>query len=120
MKRSELRKLIKEELEATLQEEANEPTDEIGKFYIVEKPTHNSQKDDIMKEVTCFDEIIKERTLGVYKQRSDANRRATEAIKEYETQLKELETSIEEFRAHKSELENKRKNAKEFIYKLKG
>jgi hypothetical protein len=119
MKKSELRQLIKEELENTLQEEVNEPIDEIGKFFIVEKPNANSTKDDIMKEVTVFDEINKESIIGVYKQKSDANRYAVEAVKNFETQLKELESAMDEFRSSKGELEEKRKKAKEFAYKLK-
>ena len=118
MKQSELRQLIREEIEKITQE-VYEPIDEMGKFYIVEKPTCNSKKEDIMREATAFDEIVKERTIGVYKQRSDANRAATEAIKEYETQLQELETQMEEFRKHKNELEEKKKKAKETITRLK-
>ena len=118
MKQSELRQLIREEIEKITQE-VYEPIDEMGKFYIVEKPTRNSKKEDIMREATAFDEIIKERTIGIYKQRSDANRAATEAIKEYETQLQELETQMEEFRKHKNELEEKKSKAKETITRLK-
>ena len=118
MKQSELRQLIREEIEKITQE-VYEPIDEMGKFYIVEKPTRNSKKEDIMREATAFDEIIKERTIGVYKQRSDANRAATEAIKEYETQLQELETQMEEFRKYKNELEEKKSKAKETITRLK-
>jgi|688.fasta_scaffold05951_28 hypothetical protein len=118
MKLNQLRQLIREEIENVTQE-VYEPIDEMGKFYIVEKPKRGSKKEDIMREATAFDEIVKENTIGIYKQRSDANRAATEAIKEYETQLQELEGQMEEFRKHKSELEEKKKKAKETITRLK-
>ena len=118
MKKSELRQLIREEIE-NITQEVYEPIDEMGKFYIVEKPRQGCKKEDIMREATAFDEIVKENTIGIYKQRSDANRAATEAIKEYETQLQELEGQMEEFRKHKSELEEKKKKAKETITRLK-
>jgi hypothetical protein len=118
MKKSELRQLIREEIEKITQE-VYEPIDEMGKFYIVEKPKRGSKKEDIMRESTAFDEIIKDNTIGIYKQRSDANRAATEAIKEYETKLNELESQMEEFRKYKSELEEKKKKAKDTINNLK-
>jgi len=37
MKLSQLRQLIKEELEAAIQEESYTPVDEVGKFFVVKR-----------------------------------------------------------------------------------
>ncbi len=58
--------------------------DEIGKFFVVKKPGKGMTKEDIVQEVTVFDEIKMDETRGVYKNRSEVNRHATEALKEYE------------------------------------
>jgi hypothetical protein len=57
--------------------------------------------------------------IGIYKQKSDARRVVTEAIKEYETTLKEMEDAMTEFRNAKQTIEDKKKIAKEKIMKLK-
>ena len=57
--------------------------------------------------------------VGIYKQKSDARRVATEAIKEYESQLKEMEDAMEAFRSAKKDIEDKKASAKEKIQKLK-
>jgi hypothetical protein len=57
--------------------------------------------------------------LGIYKQKSDARRAATEAIKAYETNLKEMEDAMEAFRGAKKDIEDKKATAKEKIQKLK-
>jgi len=119
MKLNELRKLIKEELDTVMQEEKHEPIDEVGKFFVVMKPSKGAKKEDIMKESTVFEEILPENTLGVYTQKSDASRHATEAIKEYETKLDELKASMEEFRKTKKDIDDKKSKAKDLISKLK-
>ena len=91
-----------------------EVIDEIGKFFVVKKPTKGATKEDIMMEVTVFDEI-----KGCYKQKSDASRVATEAIKEYDSMMKEVETAMDEFRSAKTDIEEKKKLAKEKIASLK-
>ena len=116
--RTLLLNLLKETTEKPV-EEKYEPIDEVGKFFVVMKPQRNSKKEDIMKEATVFDNIIPEHTLGVYKQKSDASRHATEALKEYETKMDELKASMEEFRNSKKDIEEKKSKAAELIKKLK-
>jgi Arc/MetJ-type ribon-helix-helix transcriptional regulator len=93
--------------------------DEIGKFFVVKKPGKGMTKEDMVQEATVFDEIRMEETKGVYKNRSEANRHATEALKEYEMQLKEMEDAMEAFRSAKKDIEEKKAAAKEKIQKLK-
>jgi len=93
--------------------------DEIGKFFIVKKPGKGMTKDDMVQEATVFDEIKMDETKGVYKNRSEANRHATEALKEYEMQIKEMEDAMEAFRSAKKDIEEKKATAKEKIQKLK-
>jgi hypothetical protein len=80
--------------------------DEIGKFFVVEKPNKNSGIDDIVYESTIADFALKvkdgleiKNLLGVYKQKSDARRAGTEALKAFQDQLKEMEDAMEEFRS---------------------
>ena len=118
MKLSELRKLIVE----TIQEEVIEeykPIDEIGTFYVVEKAKKGMTKDDIVKEMTVFDEIVPENVVGVYMKRPAARQKASEVIKEMEANIKELESSMNEFRAAKSDIDAKKQKAAEIIKKLK-
>ena len=96
-----------------------EVIDEIGKFFVVKKPTKGSTKEDIMMEATVFDEIKMDEIKGCYKQKSDASRVATEAIKEYDSMMKEVETAMDEFRSAKTDIEEKKKLAKEKIASLK-
>jgi Arc/MetJ-type ribon-helix-helix transcriptional regulator len=93
--------------------------DEIGKFFVVKKPGKGMTKESMVCEVTVFDEIRMEETKGVYKNRSEANRHATEALKEYEMQLKEMEDAMEAFRSAKKDIEEKKAAAKDKIQKLK-
>ena len=57
--------------------------------------------------------------LGVYKQKSDASRIATEALKQYEGMMKEVEEAMNDFRESKKTIEDKKKIAKEKIERLK-
>jgi beta-galactosidase GanA len=101
--------------------------DEIGKFFVVEKPkSKNDKVDDIMFEstVTYFANQVRggldEKTvLGIYKDKMSAKNRASEAIKEFETTLKEMEDAMEAFRSAKTDIEEKKAAAKEKIQKLK-
>ena len=104
---------------APVKEEASSVIDEIGKFFQVKKPGKGMTKEDMVCEVTVFDEIKMDETKGVYKNRSEANRHATEALKEYEMQLKEMEDAMEAFRGAKKDIEEKKAAAKEKIQKLK-
>jgi hypothetical protein len=117
---NEVEKEEKTVKEATpVKEEAPSVVDEIGKFFQVKKPSKGMTKEDMVCEVTVFDEIKMDETKGVYKNRSEANRHATEAIKEYEMQLKEMEDAMEAFRGAKKDIEEKKAAAKEKIQKLK-
>ena len=114
---NEIEEAEKDHLEPV--EEVYKPVDEIGKFFVVKKPKKGMTKEDIMYEATIFDNIIPEETQGVYKQKSDASRTATEDIKAYEAQLEEMESAMNEFRSAKKDIEEKKKVAKEKIMKLK-
>lgn len=102
------------------------PVDEIGKFFIVEKPTKDSEMEDVVYELTLPEFALQikggleiKNILGVYKQKSDANRAGTEAMKAYQDTLKEMEDAMEAFRAAKKDIEEKKAVAKEKIQKLK-
>jgi hypothetical protein len=118
MKLSDLKQLIKEELENITKEEYS-PVDEVGKFYVVEKAGKNKTKENMVKEVTVFDEILKANTIGVYKNLSEAKRHANEALMEYEKQLEEVKSAMEEFRKSKAEIDKKKEEAKAKIEKMK-
>ena len=98
--------------------------DEIGKFFIAKKPKSKNDKiEDLVVESSVLDfasnGFDNKTIIGIYKQKSDARRVATEAIKEYETTLKEMEDAMTEFRDAKKTIEDKKKAAKEKIMKLK-
>ena len=118
MKLVDLRKLIKEEL-ANIQEEAHNPVDEIGKFFVVKKPKKGMTKENMVQEATVFDDIKREETLGVYKNKSEANRLAGEALKSFEDQLKEVESSMEEYRSAQKAIKEKAEETKAKINKIK-
>ena len=103
-----------------------EVVDEVGKFFVVAKPGTKSTKEEIMFEADPFSlaERVKngltyENIMGMYKQKSDASRVATEALKARDTQLDELKASMEEFRTSKNDIDEKKAKAKELIKKLK-
>jgi hypothetical protein len=118
MRLSDLRKLIVETISEEVLEEVK-PIDEVGSFYVVEKPKKGSTKADIVKEMTVFDTIDPKSVLGVYAKSPAANRRASEAIKEMEKSIKELELSMNEFRDAKKGIDEKKKVAAGLIKKLK-
>jgi len=131
MKLNQLRKLIKEELEAIQEKEFStksyEIDDEVGKFFVVTKPkSKKATIDDIVFESDifhfanqikgglAFDDVI-----GLYEQKSDARRKGTESLKEYDMQLKEMEDAMNEFREAKKGIDDKKRAAREKIEKLK-
>ena len=117
---NEVEKTEKPVKEATpIKEEGPSIVDEVGKFFVVKKPGKGMTKEDMVYEATIFDEIKMDETKGAYKNRSEANRHATEALKEYEMQLKEMEDAMEAFRGAKKDIEEKKAAAKEKIQKLK-
>ena len=100
-------------------EEPTSVIDEVGKFFVVKKPNKDSKKEGMVYEATVFDEIKMDETKGVYKNKSEANRHAAEALKEYDMQLKEMEDAMEAYRSAKKDIEEKKNSAKEKIQKLK-
>jgi hypothetical protein len=117
---------IEEKQMTPIEEAETNMVDEIGKFFVVEKPkSKNDKVDDIMFEstVTYFANQVRggldEKTiLGIYKDKMSAKNRASEAIKEFETNLKEMEDAMEDFRGAKKEIEEKRKTAAEKVKSL--
>ena len=102
------------------------PVDEIGKFFIVEKPTKDSEMVDVVYELSLPEFALQikggldvKNILGVYKQKSDANRAGTEAMKAFQDSLEEMEDAMEAFRGAKKDIEEKKAIAKEKIQKLK-
>jgi len=102
-------------------------TDDIGKFFLVTRPTKDSTKEDIMTECDVFTFATKvkggmafEDVVGIYKQKSDAGREATQLIKDFKSELNELENEMTEYRKNKTDLDTKRKAAIERINKMKG
>jgi len=118
---------IEEKQMTSIDEAETNMVDEIGKFFVVEKPKSKGDTiEDLVFEstVTYFANQVRggldeKSVLGIYKQKSDARRAATEAIKAYETNLKEMEEAMEDFRSAKEEIEKKKATAKEKIQKLK-
>ena len=118
---------IEEKQMTPIDEAKTDMVDEIGKFFVVEKPKSKGDTiEDLVFEstVTYFANQVRggldeKSVLGIYKQKSDARRAATEAIKAYETNLKEMEEAMEDFRSAKEEIEKKKATAKEKIQKLK-
>ena len=101
------------------------PIDEIGKFFIVEKPTQKSEMEDVVYEITLPEFALQikggleiKNILGVYKQKSDARRAGTEALKAFQDTLKEMEDAMEAFRGAKKDIEEKRKTAAEKVKSL--
>jgi len=119
--------LLKEVEEAEVVKEVEGlPIDEIGKFFIVEKPGKDSEMDDVVWETSLPEFALQikggleiKNILGVYKQKSDARRAGTEALKAYQDTLKEMEDAMEAFRSAKKDIEEKKAIAKEKIQKLK-
>jgi hypothetical protein len=118
---------IEEKQITSIDEAETNMVDEIGKFFVVEKPKSKGDTiEDLVFEstVTYFANQVRggldeKSVLGIYKQKSDARRAATEAIKAYETNLKEMEDAMEAFRGAKKDIEDKKATAKEKIQKLK-
>jgi hypothetical protein len=100
--------------------------DEVGKFFVVTKPDTKSTKEDILFDSDAFKFADKikgglkfENVLGMFKNKSDANRTATEALKARDTQIDELKSSMDEFRTSKKDIDEKKAKAKDLINKLK-
>ena len=103
--------------------------DEIGKFFVVEKPDPKNSEDNTVEKLVFESNVLhfanqvrggldEKNVLGIYKDKMSAKNRASEAIKEFETNLKEMEDAMEDFRSAKKEIEEKRKTAAEKVKSL--
>ena len=122
MKLSDFKKLIVEAIEEKKREatmEMMEPTDDIGTFMIVRKPSGRCRTmEDILQEVSIYDSIMKEEIIMATMDKSAARKRAKEALKDYEAQKEALKKEMGEFREAKKAIEEKKKKAKETIMRL--
>ena len=122
MKLAEFKKLIKEAIEEEKKEttmEMMEPVDEIGTFTLVMKPKKGMKMEDMLKEASIYDSIMKEEIIMATMDKSAARKRAKEALKEYEMAKEALMKEMEEFREAKRAIEDKKKKAKETIARLR-
>ena len=120
MKKSELKNLIKEALEAeTL--EMKEPYNEIGEIILVMKPKRGMSMDDMVRPASIYDQIDMNEIAGAYtsNNKSAARKAAKLAMKEYEMQKEALKREMDEYRAAKDAIAEKKAKAKELIMKLK-
>ena len=120
MKKSELKTLIKEALEAETMEMV-EPYNEIGEIILVMKPRKGMSMDDMVRPASIYDTIDMNEISGAYtsNNKSAARKAAKAALKEYEAQKETLKREMEEYRTAKKEIEEKKNKAKELIMKLK-
>ena len=127
MKLLDLLNEIEEKETTKIEEVETNMVDEIGKFFVVEKPkSKEDTTEDLVFEstMTYFANQIRgglneKDIIGFYIKRGDANKAAKEAIEAYETNLKEMEDAMEAFRAAKKDINDKKAAAKEKIQKLK-
>ena len=113
--------LINEVMNALQQEEApHKPIDVIGKLYQVKLADGKMTKEEMVCEVTVFDEIISEETSGVFKNPSEARRHANEILKEYDDKLEEVKAAMEDYRKNKAENDKLKEEAKNKINGIKG
>ena len=120
MKKSNLKQLIKEALEAeTL--EMKEPYNEIGEIILVMKPKKGMSMDNMIRPASIFDTIDMNEIAGAYmaSNKTAARKHAKEALKEYEAQKEALMKEMEDYRKAKTEIEEKKNKAKELIMKLR-
>ena len=127
MKLLDLLNEIEEKETKQIDEVKIDMVDEIGKFFVVEKPkSKQDTTEDLVFEstMTYFANQIRgglneKDIIGFYIKRGDANRAAKEAVKAYESNLKEMEDAMEAFRTAKKDIKEKKAAAKEKIEKLK-
>jgi hypothetical protein len=120
MKKSELKYIIKEALEAP-QMEVKEPYNEIGEIILVMKPMRGMSMEDMIRPVSIYDNINMNEIVAAYegKNKSAARKEAKKAMGDYEMQKKALQKEMEEYRSAKKDIEDKKKKAKELIEKLR-
>ena len=120
MKKSELKYIIKEAIEAPTME-IKEPYNEIGEIILVMKPIRNMGIGEMIKKASIYDTINMNEIMGAYmgNNMSEAKKAAKTAMKEYEMQKEALKREMDEYRAAKDAIAEKKAKAKELIMKLK-
>ena len=121
---------IEEKQMNPIDEAKTDVVDEIGTFFIVEKPDPEYKEENtVERRVTelnmlkFFNQVrggLNEKDIvGFYIKRGDANKAAKEAIENFESDFEEMKEAMEDFRSAKEEIEKKKATAKEKIQKLK-
>jgi hypothetical protein len=121
---------IEEKQMNPIDEAKTDVVDEIGTFFIVEKPDPEYKEENtVERRVTelnmlkFFNQVrggLNEKDIvGFYIKRGDANKAAKEAIENFESDFEEMKEAMEDFRSAKEEIEKKKASAKEKIQKLK-
>ena len=140
MNKKLIHKLIKEEIEAVQAEQGEVETgsevseapkprklekDEVGKFYVVTKPS--KAKDNCVHELTMLEyankiksgELDESRIEGVYASNGHAKSHAKDLLAEIEEELDELKDTMEEYREFKNKGKNLKDKATSIITKYK-
>jgi len=119
MKKTALKQLIKEALEAETME-MKEPYNEIGEIILVMKPRKGMTMDDMIRPASIYDNIDMNEIAGAYmgSNKTTARKAAKEAMKAYEMQKEALQKEMEEFREAKKAIADKKAKARELIMKL--
>ena len=120
MKKSELKYIIKEALEAPTME-MKEPYNEIGEIILVMKPMRGMSPEDMIRPVSIYDNIDVNEIVGAYmgNNKAAARKEAKTAMKAYEMQKEALKKEMEEYRMAKEAIAEKKAKAKELIEKLR-
>ncbi len=75
--------------------------------------------EDMLKEVSIYDSIMKEEIIMATMDKSAARDYAKKALKEYEGAKEALQKQMEEYRMAKEAIAEKKKKARELIEKLR-
>ena len=121
---------IEEKQMTPIDEAKTDVVDEIGTFFIVEKPDPEYKEENtVERRVTelnmlkFFNQVrggLNEKDIvGFYIKRGDANKAAKEAIEKFESDFEEMKEAMEDFRSAKEEIKKKKASVKEKIQKLK-
>jgi hypothetical protein len=120
-----IKKMIVETLEEAPTDHHKLEKDEIGKFYVVTKPS--KPKESIIHELDLMEfakkiksgELDESKIVCVYEKSGSAKTKSKELMDEIESELEELKTHMDEYRSKKAEIEEKKQKAKEIIKKYK-
>ena len=124
-----LREIEEKQMNPT-DEAKTDVVDEIGTFFVVEKPNPEYKEENTVEHKVFESNMLKffnqvrgglkeENIVGFYIKRGDANKAAKEAIEKFESDFEEMKEAMEDFRSAKEEIEKKKASAKEKIQKLK-